>query len=296
MSLRHTLQLITSHPLNRDRKVAAVLDFVRWQCASRLHRGEVVHNWVGGSRFLIRRGETGLSGNIYCGLQEFQDMAYLLHSTSPADLFVDIGANVGSYTLLACAARGARGICFEPVPLTFKRLQDNLRLNNLETRATAMNIGLADKPGELMFTTGENCMNHAVAPGESTEHVTKVEVRTLDEVLAGQAPSVIKMDVEGFETLVIRGARATLENPALHSVIMELNGSGARYGFDEAAILATMKQYGFETFRYAPFTREITLVEVGHLHDENTLFIRDVETARKRVKASPEFVAHGRRI
>ena len=64
---------------------------------------------------------------------------------SPADLFVDVGANVGSYTLLACSVRGARGICFEPVPLTYQRLLDNLRLNDMTERVRAFNLGLSDR-------------------------------------------------------------------------------------------------------------------------------------------------------
>lgn len=120
------------------------------------------------------------------GLPEFADMGYLLHTTSKEDLFVDIGANVGSYTLLACAAvRGARGICFEPVPDTCQRLLDNIRLNDIAGCVNALNLGLSDQPGELRFTVGENCMNHVLAEGEGGDAI-KVEVVPLDSVLDGE--------------------------------------------------------------------------------------------------------------
>ena len=156
---------------------------------------------------IVRPGETGFTQNIYCGLHEFSNMAYLLHTLTPDDLFVDVGANVGSYTALACAARGARGYSFEPVPTTYKRLLDNVRLNDLTSRVVSLNIGLSDADGELLFTTSENCTNHVVPAGEAVVGATRVEVRPLDRVLESRSPNMIKIDVEGFETLVIKGAQ-----------------------------------------------------------------------------------------
>ena len=70
----------------------------------------------------MRHGETGLTGNLYAGLHEFADMAFVMHALRPTDLFVDIGANAGSYTILACAVAKARGCAFEPLPSTYRRL------------------------------------------------------------------------------------------------------------------------------------------------------------------------------
>ena len=63
-----------------------------------------------------------MTGNIYCGLAEFADMAFVLHVLRAGDLFVDIGANAGAYTLLASSVAGAKTTCFEPVPATYARL------------------------------------------------------------------------------------------------------------------------------------------------------------------------------
>lgn len=239
-SLLCTLRFIANHPLNRQRKVAALFGFLKWQIGCRLVPGAVVYLWVNGARVILRPGETGLTQNLYCGLHEFSDMAYVLHVMSEEDLFVDIGANVGSYTILACAAKGAKGFCFEPVPATWQRLMDNIRLNDLSGRVKAFNVGLSDREGDLVFTSTENCTNHVVADGEKSADVVTVPVRTLDEMLESESPSLLKIDVEGFETPVISGAHTVLSNPSLHSVIMELNGSGARYGFSEDDILNIM--------------------------------------------------------
>ena len=130
MSILNSIKFITSHPLNKDDKLKSIFRFLRWQIGSRLLPGIVVYDWINGSKFLVGIGETGLTGNIYTGLHEFSDMAFLLHVLRPDDLFIDVGANVGSYTILACAAIGACGYAFEPIPTTYKRLIENIRINH----------------------------------------------------------------------------------------------------------------------------------------------------------------------
>lgn len=296
MSLLGTLQYITAHPFNRRHKARALAAFLGWQLRARLGSGEVVREWVDGARIILRRGETGITGNLYCGLHEFSDMAYVLHVAGPEDLFVDIGANVGSYAVLACAARGARGICVEPVPSTFARLAGNLRINNLAEQVEALNIGLADKDGELLFTGGHNTMNHVLAPGENDPGALRVPVRTLDAVLAGRAPTFMKIDVEGFETPVLHGAIAALRQGALHSVIMELNGMGARYGYDESAILALMRDCGFATYTYEPYSRQLVSLAGKNHASGNTIFIRNVDLVRERIARAAHTTIFGRRL
>jgi predicted RNA methylase len=75
---------------------------------------------------------TGATGNIYAGLHDFHEMALLLHFLRPCDVFVDIGANVGAYSVLASGVVGAKTFAFEPVPQTFACLRDNVRMNDLQ--------------------------------------------------------------------------------------------------------------------------------------------------------------------
>ena len=62
---------------------------------------KIIVPWVGDSRFITGSGETGLTGNIYVGFHEYEEMLFLLHALQPTDTFVDVGANVGEYTILA---------------------------------------------------------------------------------------------------------------------------------------------------------------------------------------------------
>lgn len=293
MSLFNLLKFITNHPLNRNNKINAVARFLRWQLGSRLIPGDVVYEWVNGSRFFVRRGESGLTGNIYCGLHEFHDMAFLLHVLRSDDLFIDVGANSGSYTILACAAVGARGYAFEPIPATYNRLFENVRLNHLEDRVNCVNKGVGAEQGSIMFTGGSDTMNHAIAPQEKSDNAIRVPVVTLDAALRGESPSLMKIDVEGFEAPALEGARAILEKTSLHSVIMELNSSGNRYGYDEGKIIGLMAEYGFRTYSYNPYSRTLVSLDGKNHESGNTLFVRDESLVQNRLTSSPKICIHG---
>jgi FkbM family methyltransferase len=296
MSVVSLLRFIAGHPVNSGRPLAALARFARWQVGSLLLGCQVVHEWVGGCRFLVKRGETGLTGNIYNGLHEFADMAFVLHFVRPGDWFFDVGANVGSYTLLACSVRGARGVAVEPIPDTFRRLVDNLRLNRLDERVEAINCGLGAEEGLLRFSAGEDTMNHALAPGESAAGAVEMPVSKLDTLTLGRVPALIKIDVEGFETQVLRGAHATLAMPGLKAVIMELNGSGRRYGFDESLLLRQMGEAGFRSYTYVPATRRLVDLGGKNLEAGNTLFVRDADFVAARLRDAETFAVLGRRF
>lgn len=296
MSLLKSINFIVNHPLNRGNKLNSLARFAKWQIGSRLVPGAVVFDWVNGSKFLVRPGETGLTGNIYTGLHEFPDMGYLLHVLRKEDLFIDIGANVGSYTILACAVVGSRGIAFEPVPSTFSRLVENMRINHLDEKVKCINSGVGAKQGSIAFTSDYDTTNHALAVGEQSNNAITVKVTTLDAFLDGESPSLAKIDVEGFETPVLEGARETLEDKTLHSVIMELNGSGDRYGYDESRILQLMLDYGFNTYSYNPLDRTLTDLKGKNVNSGNTLFIRDRPFVEERLKSAPRVHVQGRQF
>lgn len=292
MSLFTTLKFILTHPLNQGQPGRALTRFAAWQLRSRLATGPVVHHWLAPAKFLARAGETGLTGNIYTGLHEFPEMGFVLHFLRPTDLFVDVGANVGSYTLLACAAVGARGIAFEPVPETYRRLQANMALNHL-TCVHCINQAVGAQAGQLQFTRDRDTTNHVLAVDEWGAATLTVPITTLDIALANEMPILLKIDVEGYETPVLEGGLQTLAQPGLLALILELNGSGQRYGFDEAKILAKLIAHGFQPYHYQPLQRELVPLQGKNLNSGNTLFLRNLALVQARLASAPRWQLHG---
>jgi hypothetical protein len=87
-------QFVLAHPLNRANKWAALMRYFRWQFGSRLVPGDVLVPFVDKTLLRICPSMTGATGNIYAGLHEFEDMAFVLHLLRENDLFVDVGANI----------------------------------------------------------------------------------------------------------------------------------------------------------------------------------------------------------
>ena len=291
--LWNTLNFVLNHPLNKHNRVAAVSRFVAWQVAIRMLHARIIWEWVDGAKIIVGRGETGLTGNVYCGLHEFNEMAYLLHVVDEQDCFVDVGANAGSYTIVACAVRRARGICFEPVPSTYGRLLENICINHIDDRVQCFNCGVGQKEDVLGFTSTLDTTNHVLSEGEKREDAIEVPVVILDNALSGTSPSIIKIDTEGFELPVLKGASNILQNAAVHTVIIELNGSGSVYGYAEDEIIAILKEAGFSAYDYAPFERKLTCIDGKERSGGNTIFVRNLEHVQKRLRKNPTIVING---
>lgn len=292
MSMLHTIRYIWNHPLNAGKKLNALSRFVRWQVGSRLVRGAVAVNFVDSSRLLIAAGMHGATMSIYTGLQEFEDMAFVLHFLNETDMFVDVGANVGTYTVLSSGAVGARTISIEPVPSTYASLIDNIRLNDISEKVNALNTALGRETGELSFTAGLGTVNHVLSDKEVCENVIRVPVNTLDNILTGHSPTLMKIDVEGYETIVLAGGHGVLANESLLGVIMELNGSGERYGYSEEALHELMLGYGFNTYSYAPFERKLIPLQGKNAHTGNTLYLRRTAEVMARIESAKRFEIH----
>lgn len=296
--LINTLGFVFQHPLVQDSKLEAAARIFRWQVASRLIKSPIVVSWVNGARLVVEKGMAGATGNVYCGLHEFNDMGFVLHFVRPGELFLDIGANVGSYTILAAGAVGAKVVAFEPIPATYRRLMDNININALSFLVEAHNIGLGAEAGILSFSQGLDAENHVLSEGEvALGDCAQVPVSRLDDVLAGRMPTMIKMDVEGFETEVIRGGMTAFDSPSLEAVLIELNGAGSRYGFSEEDIRAGFANRGFSPCHYDPLTRSLNVVTIKEAElNGNTLYVRDLKKVQEKLRQAPPFSVLGKKI
>jgi FkbM family methyltransferase len=284
---------IARHPLNRDAPAQAVLRYLAWNIGRRLLVADYVLPLAGQARLILSNAENYATLAYTEQLWDFEEMAFLLHLLRPEDLFADIGANVGGYSVLAAAVAGAAAIAFEPVPETYAKLQRNLRLNGIEDRVEAIHCGLADQAGELRFTASRGGLNH-VAVGEAADTVM-VPVATLDTVLGARRPIMLKMDVEGYEMQVMRGGAACLGDAAVKAVILELNGSSERYGAGDAALHGQMLEFGFRPHAYEPAARRLTLLDTYRTDGLNTLYCRAADPLiAERIAAAPAFTVRGR--
>ncbi len=282
-------KFVLSHPLNRNNRLAAIWRVISFQIVSRITNNPILLPFINNTYLLTKHGMTGATGNWYCGLSEYEDMGFVLHTLQPGDLFVDIGANIGSYSILAASCKDVKVEAFEPIPSTFSWLQKNIQLNSM-SQVNLMNIGLAEKKDTVYFSSNLDTVNHVVSDNEKNCSSIKVNVFPLDEVLKEKCPTIIKIDVEGYESQVLDGAKNIINNPSLIAIIIELNGSGRKYGKKDDDIHKFLINKGFESFKYDPLKYKLK-----HLNNEfntisNTLYIRKLDEIQQRISRKTTFM------
>lgn len=141
----------------------------------------------------------------------------------PGQTFVDVGANVGTYSLMAASLVGPTGrvMAFEPVPETRARLECNVALNHVP-RLEIIPKALGSAPGTTVLHVAAGASGLSSRYTQTDGSRVEVETTTLDRELAGaMAPTLIKIDVEGMELEVMRGARELLRGDSPPLIVFE---------------------------------------------------------------------------
>jgi FkbM family methyltransferase len=227
---------------------------------------------------------TGATCNIYAGLHEPFDVMVPIHFLRPGDLFLDIGANIGCFTVLASGVCKAKTFAFEPDPDTACHLRKNIDVNNLSDLVTVYQCALGADTEEIAFTVGQDSVNRIAT--SSDKHTRTVRIEKLDSVVAGYQPAMMKIDVEGAKTDVLSGAKHLLANPCLKVIEIETVNA-------ESENILTGN--GFERAIYNPFRRLLSRTSLGN-QSSNSLFVRDWTFVEARLRSAEAITVLGRTI
>ena len=208
----------------------------------------------------------------------FEDFELQLFSRllEPGAIVLDIGANVGIYTLVAAqrVAPMGRVYAFEPDRENFALLKQNVAANG-HTNVVLMQNAVSDRPGELrLYVNTHNRGDHRTYQADDTQQRDSYPVRaiTIDEALpAHVTPSVIKMDIQGFELYALRGMRKTLERAERLLLFSEFwpYGLNAASGSSTTQYLAGLTSLGFRLYQIDDATQTLREVREERQLSEN---------------------------
>jgi FkbM family methyltransferase len=243
----HVLRHIWRHPSNRGRRVRKILEAVVFQARGRLLRQPTLVHVGEHSRLWAHLHWTSASSVVYANPPDAGLLAWR-QALKPGDFFVDVGANVGLYTIWAIDC-GATVAAIEPDAAALRRLKENLTLNGYQ--ADILSLALADRRGTMKMTTDLGVANHLITDVmHEGVSVWTVPVSTLDEVIGDRVAHGVKIDVEGAELLVLQGARRVLAEHRIRLIQVEWNiCSLPTLGQDRSSVAALLQAEGYDLFR-----------------------------------------------
>ena len=190
------------------------------------------------------------AGQFYEGLTEWNSMIFLMRYLSQNDVFFDIGANAGVYTIISSGVCSAYTHAFEPDHNAYLFLQEQIELNNLQNLVNLHRVAVGESGKMAKMSVGLDQNNH-ILTSDGTDTFTEVEMISIDALQEVKPVTVMKIDVEGYEFQVIDGASHTLNSDALQVVITEMMDFGDRYHFDHDGLKQKYDQAGLKLVNYS---------------------------------------------
>jgi FkbM family methyltransferase len=177
-----------------------------------------------------------------------------IKSIKPGSIVVDVGANIGYYTLIAAKLAGKKGkvYSFEPEDKNFDILMKNIETNKYDN-VIAIKKGVSDTNGKKRlyinkFNLGKHSLSSKAMPKREQAGFLEIETVTLDvffnKLANKEGLDVIKIDTEGSEGLVLNGAKNLLKRKKL-KIFTEFSPWTRNTGIDPLVLLNTLKKYGF---------------------------------------------------
>lgn len=195
-------------------------------------------------------------------LYEPETSRFLMAALEKGDCFIDIGAHIGYFSLLAASLVGPSGkiLAIEPEEFNYRNLKANIQLNDFSTIQHLNKALGSDKHQGQFFVNSDNDGGHALwdvglhpfnVKSEINKVVKTVEVATLDSILEGEKlreRTVIKIDTEGSEFHILKGSMETITRFQVPYIICEINRFGLQQmGTNENELRSLMEGLKYNT-------------------------------------------------
>lgn len=272
-----TISYIWTHPNCQQHKFKSLLRFFSWQFYKRLTHRFLDFQLLPNIKLRCYPDSRSTAAVVYCGLYDYDDMNFLLRYLRTNDSFLDIGANVGVYTLLAASKIRAGYIySFEALAKNYARLQENIRLNQF-TQVKTYEIAVSNQTGTIALNLAEGDSMPFITSTLTTNTIT-VATDTLDNLLQNQPITnltLAKIDIEGAELLALEGATSLLKQQSPRVWILEINETVHHFGHQKQDIVNFLHSYGYQLYSYSADTNQISRITLEQKQGNNVLVIAD---------------------
>jgi FkbM family methyltransferase len=211
------------------------------------------------------------------GQYERNTLRHLKKLSRPTDLFVDVGANIGAYSLVM-SRELSKGhvLSFEPNPRTLKFLYKNIALNHFGNISVEP-IGLSDKPGSMTLFTPSLTQASLHKHKGSTEQ-ENIRLTTLDQYCSDndiRSIDILKVDIEGHEVNFLKGAQEIISRSDRMILVMEIDDNCTNVGKSKNDLLHQILNLGFRAFKPTAFPFAMKeILDLEEDYRDNIIFIK----------------------
>ncbi|MDH3464456.1 MAG: FkbM family methyltransferase [Gammaproteobacteria bacterium] len=252
--LSSAVRQVWTHPANRGLRSRAILRYFAWQAWKRVVGGPVDVSYHGLRLRCYADSHSASAALYFSGLPEYREMSFVVQYLRPGDRFLDVGANIGIYTLLATTRVGAAGYvhAFEPAYVPLQRLRENVALNNLNN-VSVHAAAVAESNGNREFGfSGDDSTGRIRGAADRSIGGAEVTTVRLDDYFENENFTMAKFDIEGAEPLALRGAAKMLSKGNPPVIQVEMDGYCKRYGITTPEFISELSDFGYSVGIYCP--------------------------------------------
>ena len=214
---KSVVKFVWTHPANEGARARALLRAASYQTRARLLHRRTLARLGHRSSMWADLHRTAASKVVYANPPDHPEMLAWRQVLRRGDLFLDVGANIGSYAIWA-GEIGAEVIALEPAEDTLALLEENVALNSYPIMTIQAAAGATT--GTARFTSGRDTVNRLDSRGS-----VETTMVTIDSIVGNRTAAGMKVDVEGFEIDVLRGCEQALAEHRLKLIQLEWNST-----------------------------------------------------------------------
>lgn len=287
------LKKLLNHPLNRNRKRETFLKIIWWKLNQVFFKIPAIIQITKSAKLICYPNSSYGSFVVYANFPEYEEMNFINKTITNGDLVIDVGANIGSESILAASkGKNVKVFAFEPTDSLIPLLKENIAINGFSKRVEIIQKAVSKKNGKIKFVLeAESEINHIASENIEDKNVKIVNCITLDTFVKEKGINYIdflKVDVEGAELFVFQGAKNCFRENKISIILFELNKKIADFGYKSKELIELLKNNNFFVFKFDN-NEKLSLINANY-NFPKTVNLVAVSKKSKAVKKILEYV------
>lgn len=237
---------------HKKSKTVLFFKLIIWRINKIFIKTSIIHTFFNELKIIVTPYSSYGALVFYLGLPDKQEMNYLLKQLNSSDIFIDVGANIGVYSILASyKIKKGKIYAFEPNVKILSDLKNNIQLNGIKNIEIISKIVSNHNKSEL-FESNDISEISSISK-KSGKNIHQISSITIDSFLKNEkikSVKLLKIDVEGAEGLIFEGAVKSLKSKIIKNIIFELNLNCTNFGHSPAKIISLLNSFNYDVYQF----------------------------------------------